>query len=1353
MSGNVRFPHAESMTQTKSQRAVAEEKARYTERVRGLFSVGGEQEMGNRFLFKLTALAVAMAMVVLGAGVALADEVRNDLVATSAGKIASTKKGAAIGVSVGFSLFNNNDDSTDGRSGCNPNAGNPATLSFSNLPAGVTVSPATTSMIACDVVYSVAFKASNSATVGNHEITPSVTGGRTGSGYNTTTGKFTLKVESDNTAPTVQVTGVSHRSSYQYGGVPAAGCSVVDAEDSNESASPQTGAISGPGANLGLGSQTTTCSYTDGGGLTGSATATYSIVDTTAPVVTVPGDVTKEATSGSGATASWSAPSATDNVPNQTLTVACDKAAGSSFPPGSTKVTCRSTDASGNEGVASFNVSVVDTTAPAVTVPQNLVLEATSADGAEASWSGVSASDIVDGALEATCDYPSGASFPLGVTTVTCSATDNATNLGSSTFTVSVLDEAAPSMPALENVSVEATSADGAVAGWQLPDATDAVDGSVPLSCDASSGDSFPLGVTTVTCSATDAAENASAEVGFTVTVTDTTAPLINLPQGPTLEATGPDGAEATFAGEASDMVDGSLPVSCDPLSGSTFSLGSTTVNCSATDSAGNSSSDSLTVTVVDTTAPSLTVPQDLTREATSQEGADVDFAASASDIVAGETTISCVPAGESTFPLGKTKVTCSSSDGQGNSASENFHITVEDTTAPAVTVPDNITTEATSAAGATVTFDSTSSDLVDGDITPSCTPAPGSPFELGQTTVTCGATDLSNNLGSDSFKVNVVDTTKPEMTLPADITLEATGPDGADATWTLGKATDIVDGELDIDCNKASGHTFAVGSTDIDCSATDNASNTTTDSFTVTVLDTTAPEVTVPDNITEEATSSAGAVATWTGVSASDIVDGDVITTCDADSGDTFPLDVTTITCSATDGAGNTGTNAFTVSVFDRTAPAIPALESMTEEATGSDGAEATWTLPQADDAVDGKVDLDCDRDSGDTFELGITTVTCTATDAKGNKSQGGFNVTVQDTTAPSLTVPDDKTVEATSADGAVVSYQASASDIVDGSLTPDCSPASGTTLGLTTTTVTCSVTDEAGNNKTKTFTITVQDTTAPALTLPDDITKEATGPDGATVSYTASASDIVDGSVQPTCLPASDTKFALGTTTVNCEVIDVAGNESSKAFNVKVVDTTAPEGITFVGILEDGSSHLFKSVPGKPTCTATDSASGLKECVVTGYSSQVGNHRLTATATDNEGNQDEITLSYRVLPWTLTGLFSPVDMTPAGSSTTVYNTVKGGSTVPLKFELFSGATELKDVAEITTRPSKVSCTPGNGDPVEVLAPGGTVLRYDSTAGQFIFNWKTPAEPGACYKVVVGSSDGSTSVAHFKLK
>ena len=119
-------------------------------------------------------------------------------------------------------------------------------------------------------------------------------------------------------------------------------------------------------------------------------------------------------------------------------------------------------------------------------------------------------------------------------------------------------------------------------------------------------------------------------------------------------------------------------------------------------------------------------------------------------------------------------------------------------------------------------------------------------------------------------------------------------------------------------------------------------------------------------------------------------------------------------------------------------------------------------------------------------------------------------------------------------------------------------------------------------------------------------------------------------------------------------------------------------------------------------------------------------------------------------VVKWTVSGFHQPVDM---GG---VFNLVKGGATVPLKFEVFAGGTELTDVAVVdrfTVTP--IACPSGflTVDEVEFTTTGGTALRYDSKAGQFIQNWKTPKYPGACYRVTMRTDVGTSISADFKLK
>jgi len=216
----------------------------------------------------------------------------------------------------------------------------------------------------------------------------------------------------------------------------------------------------------------------------------------------------------------------------------------------------------------------------------------------------------------------------------------------------------------------------------------------------------------------------------------------------------------------------------------------------------------------------------------------------------------------------------------------------------------------------------------------------------------------------------------------------------------------------------------------------------------------------------------------------------------------------------------------------------------------------------------------------------------------------------------------------------------------------------------------------------------------------------------------------------------------------TLTCSATNGAELSNSASITISI-DKTAPS-ITWIGEINDDASFYFGDVPTAPTCTALDNLSGLDgSCDVSGYASTVGLHTLTATAKDNAGNQATETLSYIVTAWTLKGFYQPVDMNG------VYNVVKGGSTVPLKFEIFAGTTELTSISDIKSLTyAQTSCdASATTDEVEAIATGDTILRYDITSGQFIYNWKTPKTAGTCYRVTMTTVDGSTLMAYFKLK
>ena len=250
-------------------------------------------------------------------------------------------------------------------------------------------------------------------------------------------------------------------------------------------------------------------------------------------------------------------------------------------------------------------------------------------------------------------------------------------------------------------------------------------------------------------------------------------------------------------------------------------------------------------------------------------------------------------------------------------------------------------------------------------------------------------------------------------------------------------------------------------------------------------------------------------------------------------------------------------------------------------------------------------------------------------------------------------------------------------------------------------------------------------------------------------------SAADVDVNPDDPT-FSAADVAFSLtgadaASKAVWLRVCDAAGN-CTDAFDTIGLDQSAPTDITFaVGGIVEGESYDFSFVPAGPSsCSANYGISGYAGCVVSGGGATVGAQSFLATATDQADNVGYASLNYTVLAWTVSGFRPPVGM---GG---VINVAKGGSSVPLKFEVFAGATELTDISVVDTFVvQEIGCMSLDNlpvDPLEFVTTGGTSLRYNGTEGQFIQNWKTPTLSGRCFRVTMWTDDGSSLSALFML-
>ncbi len=232
---------------------------------------------------------------------------------------------------------------------------------------------------------------------------------------------------------------------------------------------------------------------------------------------------------------------------------------------------------------------------------------------------------------------------------------------------------------------------------------------------------------------------------------------------------------------------------------------------------------------------------------------------------------------------------------------------------------------------------------------------------------------------------------------------------------------------------------------------------------------------------------------------------------------------------------------------------------------------------------------------------------------------------------------------------------------------------------------------------------------------------------------------------------------------------VADVAGNTNPGVDSPALkIDLSAPSAPSISGI----EAKTYTSAPAESTisCTATDAVSGLAGCAISGYSSATGTHTLTATARDNAGHTSTSTLTYTIAsPYLLKGFYAPIgeansiikapgEAAPTAGSTTVWNTAKGGSTIPLKFEVYKDGVESTSTADVASfAATKLSsCTGTVTDTVEELSTtGSTSLRYDTAdGGQFIQTWKTSTVSGdTCYRVALTTTDKSVIYTFVRLR
>ena len=462
------------------------------------------------------------------------------------------------------------------------------------------------------------------------------------------------------------------------------------------------------------------------------------LIDSTPPRVDIPEDIVIEATSFNGNTVMLIEPEVLDDV--KIASFFSD--APEFFPLGDTIVTWTATDNAGNIGTSTQLVTIVDKSAPEIFV-NNVTLEAMNPDGIDIILTVPEVIDIQE--VSFSNDAPD--IFPFGETIVTWIVTDQSGNVSTQIQIINVIDSTQPILLVPADIEIEANGVNTIIDTLGELTVED-ISGISYVSNDAP--ETFSLGETVITWIASDNFENVISNTQL-VRVIDTIAPEVVAPSDIKIEAVNSTENFIELMGvRVSDAVEISLVTNDAP---EVFPLGETIVTWTATDTSGNSMSDTQLVTVVDTTAPTIRALEDIAVDATSSSVTKVDLILPITNDLISEVIIDN-DAHDATFVFGETIVTWSAADESGNVSFVEQKVTVVDNSAPELQTPEDIIIDAISLENIIEIGSPMISDIIDSQ--PLVTNDAPEVFPLGETTVTWTATDQSGNSVTSTQLVNV---------------------------------------------------------------------------------------------------------------------------------------------------------------------------------------------------------------------------------------------------------------------------------------------------------------------------------------------------------------------------------------------------------------------------------------------------------------------------------------------------------------------------------------------------------------------------------------------------------------------
>ncbi|XP_033125615.1 hyalin-like, partial [Anneissia japonica] len=349
----------------------------------------------------------------------------------------------------------------------------------------------------------------------------------------------------------------------------------------------------------------------------------------------------------------------------------------------------------------------------------------------------------------------------------------------------------------------------------------------------------------------------------------------------------------------------------------------------------------------------------------------------------------------------------------------------------------------------ATVTYNASDVTVTDNSgetLVPTTTTSFPAQFVVGSNNITYTATDSSGNTGSCTFTVMVEDSEGPVLTCPPDTSLP-TDERMSTAIITY-NASDVTvtdnSGETLVSTTTTSFPAqFVIGPTNVTYTATDSSGNTGSCTFTVMVTDIEDPVVNAcPKNFTLPTDEGApDRVVYWINPTATDNSGNVSISYISHTNGSTFILGESTVTYNFSDPSENTATCEFIVTIIDvepPTAVSCPSEAIYSTDPGENDRDDVDWVAPSFFDNAPSNMALVFNSNGippgSNTFQLGTTEVTYTATDQAMNTGYCTFYITIIDTERPIVMCPDD--ISTNSSEGAataLVNYTATATDNVE--------------------------------------------------------------------------------------------------------------------------------------------------------------------------------------------------------------------------------------------------------------------------------------------------------------------------------